>query len=308
MALTLVEAAKLHSGDVVKSAIIELYARSSSILQVLPFENIQGNALRYNREDKLPGVGFRGVNEAYSESTGVLNPQVETLSISGGDLDVDNFIIQTQGADQRSAQEAMKVKALALSWTKTFIKGSSLVQAREFDGLQNRVVTGDQLVENHSTTGGPLSLAKLDELIDQVDNPEYLLMNKTMRRLITQAARDTSIGGYVNFTQDSFGRRQTVYNDLPILIVDEDNEGQQILPFTEAAQTGGTSSTSIYCISTGENMMMGIQNGDLNARDLGELESKPAMRTRVEWYSGIAIYHGRSVGRLRGITNVAATK
>src|SRR6056297_2055210 len=168
MALTLVEAAKLNSGDVVKSAIIELYARSSDILQVLPFENILGNALRYNREDKLPGIGFRGVNEAYSESTGVLNPHVETLSISGGDLDVDNFIIQTQGADQRSAQEAMKVKALALAWTKTFIKGSSQTDPREFDGLQNRVVSGNQLIENNATTGGGLSLAKLDEVIDQV--------------------------------------------------------------------------------------------------------------------------------------------
>ena len=45
MALTLVEASKLHSGDVVRSAIIEIYARSSDILRVLPFETIAGSAL-----------------------------------------------------------------------------------------------------------------------------------------------------------------------------------------------------------------------------------------------------------------------
>jgi len=114
MALTLVEAAKINSGDVVKSAVIEQYARSSDILRVLPFENISGNAIKYNQEGSLPGIGFRGVNEAYSESTGVLNPVTEPLVIAGGDLDVDNFIIETQGASVRSTHEMMKVKALAL--------------------------------------------------------------------------------------------------------------------------------------------------------------------------------------------------
>lgn len=61
MALTIVEAAKLNPGDVVRTAIVEMYARNSDILRVLPFENIAGNALKYNREDILPGVGFRGV-------------------------------------------------------------------------------------------------------------------------------------------------------------------------------------------------------------------------------------------------------
>jgi hypothetical protein len=61
MALTIVEASKLNSGDVARTAIVEMYARNSDILRVLPFEGISGNALKYNREDILPGVGFRGV-------------------------------------------------------------------------------------------------------------------------------------------------------------------------------------------------------------------------------------------------------
>ena len=65
MALTLVEAAK-RSQNPIQSAIIEMYARNSDILMSLPFDTIQGNALRYNREETLPGIGFRGVNEAYT--------------------------------------------------------------------------------------------------------------------------------------------------------------------------------------------------------------------------------------------------
>jgi len=307
MALTLVEAAKLYAGDPLRSAIIELYARNSDILRILPFDDIEGNAMRYNREQTLPGVAFRGVNEAYTESTGVLNPITEPLVIAGGDLDVDKFIIDTMGAKQRSTHEAMKVKALALYWTETFIKGDSSSDPRMFDGIQIRC-TGNQIIANGSTSGGDaLSLAKLDEVIDAVQDPMYLIMNKTMRRRLSQAARTTSVGGYITYELDAFGRRVTKYNDLEILIADEDNEGNQILPFTEAAASGTAQCTSIYCISVGDGMLKGIQNGAMSVRDLGELQTKPCLRTRVEWYNGIAVYHGKSVARLRYIKDGAVT-
>lgn len=307
MALTLVEAAK-QASDPLQSAVIEMYARSSQLLSVIPFDSIQGNALKYNREETLPGVGFRGVNESYTESTGVLNPQTETLTIAGGDLDVDKFILDTMGMGQRSVQEMMKVKALALSWQKKFIKGDSTSDPREFDGLQARL-TGDQIVEAGSTDGGDaLSLAKLDEAIDLCENPTHILMNKIMRRRLTTAARTYTIGGFINYDVDAFGRKITTYNDLPIVIVDYDNDGDQILPFTEVG-SGGTTATacSLYVVSLGPGKLAGIQNGGIDVRDLGELQTKPALRTRVEWYSGIAMWHGKAGVRLRGIKNAAVT-
>ncbi len=308
MALTLIEAAK-QTDDLVRQAIIELYASSSEILRVLPFEGIPGNALRYNREETLPGIGFRGINEGYTESTGILNPITETLTIAGGDLDVDKFIIDTMGMDQRSVQEAMKVKALALNWTLQFIKGDSTTNPRVFDGLQARV-TGNQLIGAGSTANGDaLSLMKLDELIDQVQNPTHLIMNKTMRRLLTQAARDTAVGGFITTGKDEFGRQLYYYADLPILIVENDNTDMQILNFNEACPGGGTATgTSVYCVSFAEGMLTGIENGGIDARDLGELEAKPAYRTRVEWYAGLSCYHGRAAARLWGIKNAAVVK
>lgn len=307
MALTLVEASKLYAGDPLRSAIIELYARNSDILRVLPFENIQGNAYRYNREETLPGVGFRGVNEAYLESTGILNPITEPLVIAGGDLDVDKFIIDTMGDNQRSVHEAMKVKALALKWTQTFIKGDQASEPRSFDGLQVRC-TGNQLISAGNTANGtPLSLAKLDELIDAVDDPQYLIMNKTMARRLSAAARTYTVGGFITYDLDAFGRRVTRYNDLPILIADKDNEGNDILPFTEAADSGNSTATSIYCVSFGDGKLMGLQNGAMDVRDLGELDTKPCMRTRIEWYNGIAVFHGKSAARLQHISNAAVT-
>lgn len=305
MALTLLEAAKLETGNDIRSAIIEMYAGSSDVLANLPFENINGNSLTYNREASLPGVGFRGVNEAYTPSTGVLNPITERLVIAGGDIDVDKFIVDTQGADQRTVHEEMKVRALGLAWTRKFIKGDSSSDPREFDGLQTRV-TGDQVISAGSTAGGAaLSLAKLDEAIDQTFMPTHLLMSRAMARKFSAAARSTSVGGYITWDKNELGTRVMAYNDLPILTVDLDNTETAILPFTEAASSGSSTATSIYILSMGAMGLTGIQNGSIDVRDMGELETQPAFRTRVEWYNGVAVYHGRAVTRLQHIGNLA---
>jgi hypothetical protein len=305
MPLTLVEAAK-QSQNPIQSAIMEMYARSSDTLMVLPFQNIQGNALKYNREETLPGIGFRGVNEAYTESTGILNPQVEPLAIAGGDLDVDKFILSTMGMGQRAVQESMKVKALSLSWTKAFYKGDSASDPREFDGLQVRL-TGNQLIEAGSTDGGDaLSLAKLDEAIDECDGATHIAMNKAMRRRITAAGRLATVGGFVEHDKDAFGRTFTMYNGLPILIVDTDEAGDDILAFDEVGSGGSTATaTSLYVVSFRTDRITGIQNGAMMVNDMGELQTKPAFRTRVEWYAGLAAMHGKSAVRLRGIKNAA---
>lgn len=308
MALTLVEAAKINSGDVIRSAVMEMFARESDILQALPFEGIQGNAIKYNREAALPGIAFRGVNESFPESAGVLNPVTEALVIAGGDLDVDRFIIQTQGQGVRSTHEQMKVKALAAGWTARFIKGDAETNPREFDGLQKRLI-GAQVISAGSTSGGAaLSLAALDEAIDAVDNPTHLIMSKSMRRRFTAAARDPAVAGYVTYTQDAFGRRIAAYNDLPILVAYGSNGGDDILPFTEAAAAGSATASSLYVVSLGDGKLVGIQNGDMDVRDLGELQSAPVYRTRVEWFTGIAMYHGRAAARLRDIGNLAIVK
>lgn len=305
MALTILEAAKLDGGDVFRSGVIELYAGSSSILLNLPFEGISGNALKYNREGALPGVGFRGVNEAFTPSTGVINPLTEALVIAGGDLDVDKFIIDTMGVSQRSVHEAMKIRALSLAWTRKFIKGDNQADPREFDGLQTRV-TGNQVISAGTTAGGAaLSLAKLDEAIDQTLNPTHLIMSKAMARKFSAAARLTSVGGYVTYSPDQLGRRIMAYNDLPILTVDLDNEGTAILGFTEAANSGSATATSIYVVSMGADGLTGLQNGTVDVRDLGELQTAPVYRTRIEWYNGMAVMNGRAITRLKFIGDLA---
>ena len=301
MALTLIEAAKLNNGTEIQRAIIEIYAGSSDILTYLPFRNISGNAYSYNREQTLPSVAFRGVNEAYTASTGILNPLTETLSIAGGDIIIDNFIIKTQGIEQKSVQTAMKVRSLGLSWTKAFIKGDSVADPRSFDGLQTRV-TGNQVISAGSTANGAaLSLSKIDEVIDQTLNPTHIIMNKALKRRITQSSRNTSVGGFITMSVDMYGRPIEMYNGLPIITVDLDETGASILPFTEASASGTATSTSLYIVSMGDMGLVGLQNGGIDVQELGQIITSPAQLTRIEWYSSIAVFHGRSVTRLQHI-------
>jgi len=310
MALSLIESAKLALGrdETLKATVMELYAKSSDLLQYMPFESISGNSMVFNREQTLPAAGFRALNEAYTEGSGTVDRVTEALSVAGGDLDVDVFLIKTGNADQRGTQEAMKIKALSLAMTKTIVKGDVGTTPKEFDGLQERLIGNQKIVAGTTVTGDPLSLTYLDKLIDEVDEPTHLLMNKTMRRRLSAAARLTTVGGYITYELDAFGRRVTKYNDLPIMIADKDNNYDDIMPFTELSSDGtSATSTSIYCLSFAENGVVGLQNGDMDVRDMGEIDTKPVYRTRIEWYVSMAILRARAAARLYGITDSVVT-
>src|SRR5690606_25418688 len=156
---------------------------------------------------------------------------------------VDKFIVDTEGTDRRAQEEAMQLKALANAFQVSFFKGDASSNPNDMDGLQVRI-SGQQIIDNDANTSA-LSLEKLDEAIDAVENPTHLIMNKTMRRRITQAARNPAVGGYVVQSRDDFGRWITFYNDIPIIALQDLAGFDTVLPFTEAGSSSGTDATSI---------------------------------------------------------------
>jgi hypothetical protein len=303
MALTLVEAAKL-SQDTLQRGVIETFARTSSVLELLPFMDIAGNAYAYNVEGALPGIGFRDVNEGYTESTGVINPASERLYIAGGDVDVDRFIIQTRSNinDVRAIHTEMKAKALALAITNQFFNGDQAVDPKGFDGLKKRL-TGKQVIEA-GTDGAPLTITMLDELIDAVEGePDVIFCSKAMRREIKKVLQNHN--GYSESSYDAFGRPVMTYGGIPIRVVETDQAGNEILGFNETQGTANDTA-SIYAVKFGpEQYVSGLQNGGVSVRDLGELNEKPVFRTRIEWYVGMAVFHPRAAARLKGIKKSA---
>jgi hypothetical protein len=309
MALTLLEAAKLAAGrdEVYVATVMELFAKSSELLQVLPFDTIIGNTYKYNREKILPGVAFRGVNEAYTESTGQVGVEQVTLKIAGGDLDVDSYFVRTTGPAARDNSVALKIKALALYIGKQIIKGNSDTDPKSFDGLQSQITnTTLCIVANGATASGDaLSLVKLDALCDYCEEPTHLIMPKTLKRYLSAAARLTTVGGYITYELNAFGQRVAYYNGLPIVGVDKDETNAVIMDFTEACASGSSVGTSIYAISTGPTGVKMLQSAPMRVQDLGEMQSKPVFRTRVEWDICLAVERELSAARLRYIKDAA---
>jgi hypothetical protein len=213
------------------------------------------------------------------------------------------------GADIRAQKELSQVKALSLNIGAQMINGDSTLDPRGFDGLRTRIV-GDQLMDAGSTDGGnALSVGMLRDLIDMVDSPTHLVMSKKMRNLLSAAATDSTIGGYIAYDKDEFGRRVTMFDGLPIVTTDYDAAGAQIIDFNEVGAGGPTATaSSVYCVNFGDEGVTGLQNGVMEVRDLGEMQTKPALLTRVEWLVGMAVLHGRAAARLRGIAKSAVTK
>lgn len=303
MSITLLEAAKLVQNPL-KRGVIEIFPRTSPVLERLPFFGVNGQAYVYNQEKTLPGVAFRGINDSYDESAGVVNPVTERLYVLGGLSAVDRALVKTQGNvnDLRATYDAMKAKAVALTFTKKFFKGDSEADANEFDGLEKRL-TGGQVIDAGATSGGDdLTLAKLDEMMDAVQGgPDVLFLNKTMRRKVNALVR--AAGQATETVADAFGRQLQAYAGVPMAVVEQDKDGNEIFPFTEANPGGGTAaSTSIYAVRFGAaEWVSGLQAGEMDVVDLGLNRTK--YETLIEWVCGLGVFHPKAAARLRGIKN-----
>jgi len=312
MAVTLAEAATLSTNDL-QRGVIETFVQASPVLDRIPLLTIQGNAYAYNSEATLPGVAFRSVNEAYTESTGTVVQRTETLAILGGDADVDKFIVQTRGNlnDQRATQTAMKVKAASYKFQDTFINGDVAVDPKGFDGLKKRL-TGSQVLDAATNGLGPVTAGHdffdaLDALIAQVPGLNSgngaLYANASVIAKIMSSAR--RLGGADMITEALTGKRVATYNGVPLLDIGQTAAGADIITRTETQGTASGTSSSIYAVKFGQDegdqAVTGLTNGGVQVYDLGELESKPAYRTRLEFYCGLATFGGKAAARLRGV-------
>ncbi|MBN8867507.1 MAG: hypothetical protein J0H98_08130 [Solirubrobacterales bacterium] len=315
MALSLSDAA-VASQNNLQRGVIEVFVNESVILDRIPMLEINGNAYAYNKEATLPGVEFRAVNNGYTESTGTIVQATESLVILGGDADVDRFIQQTRSNinDQRAIQTALKVKAATRKFQDAFFNGDVAVDVNGFDGLKKRL-TGSQVIDA-ATDGLPVLgstsadrqtfFDKLDELIASVPGgPDALYMNASIRSKILSAMRREN-----QYVEPVGVKKEASYQGIPLLDAGKVGSpvGSQtnILPQTETQGTATSQCSSIYAVKwsgdEADNGVGGLTNGGVQVDDLGELDSKPVLRTRIEFYCGVATW-GLGAARLRGIKN-----
>ena len=309
MALTLAQAAAASRNQLARG-VMKLFEPNSYVLDRLAFEQIQGNAFQYYTDATLPGAEFRAVNAAYAESTGTVTSATEGLTILGGDADVDRFLQLTRSdfLDQRASQVEMKARSVAHKFNDTFVNGDTAVDANSFNGLKKRL-TGAQVM-SMGTNGAAINTDSntrqtffdaLNDLISRVPGCDVLLTNAQVLSKFRSAARRETLA---QNTVDTLGRTVDLYNGIPIVDIGNKADDTPIIPATEV-QGSSSVASSIYAVRFGagapEQGVVGLTNGGVQVMDLGQLETKPVFRTRIEWFVGLALFGPRPAARLTGV-------
>lgn len=231
MAVTLAQA-RLNVTDDLQAGIIDEFAKSSFILNNIPFHDcvspVGGGATLtygYTRLITQPTAEFRKVNSEYTTHEVEKQRYVTELKVFGGAYEVDRLIADMGGiADEVALQSSQKVKAASALFSDTIINGDSATNPLVFDGL-DVAVTGTDTEYNPAaaidlstselvTANAVAFVDQLDEWLSTMEGTDALLVNAKMAAKFRAIARRM---GMYQVTMDNFGRKVEHYGDLPFV-------------------------------------------------------------------------------------------
>lgn len=235
MAVTLAQA-RLNVQDDLQAGIIDEFAKSSFILNNIPFADVVsptgGGATltyAYTRQITQPTAAFRKVNAEYTPSEVQKQRYTTDLKVFGGAFEIDRIIAGMGGiVDEVAWQANQKVKAASALFSDTIINGNTSTDEDVFDGL-DVALTGSATEINASGTAIDLStsanvttnwqafLDTLDEFLGELDGtPDALLVNSKMAAKLRAVARRASM---YQTTKDNWGRQVEMYGNIPFVDV-----------------------------------------------------------------------------------------
>ena len=283
MPLLRAEAERLSNNTLISGIITEIIDRDD-LFSILPFVKVNSKAYVYNRENTLAGASWLDPNDTVTESASTFTEVVAKLRILIGDVDVDKFLQATMSDhnNQLAIQIAKKAKGMGREFSKVLIQGNSTTNAKQFDGIA-KLVTSDQTIDGKASA---LNFAMLDELLDKVPNgADVLVMNRP-------TIRATSGTDAVMQMLPAFGHHMLVHQGMPILM-------NEFIPM----ETDGT--CQIYALRANEldglHGLYGGENAGIVVENIGTVQNKDAIRTRLKWYCGLALKSTKSLACLKNV-------
>lgn len=292
--ISLAQSARM-TNDVLQAGVIEVLATESKLLQLLPFMNVQGSGYTYNIEKNLGNAQFRKVNGGYNYGAIETIPVTERIVILGDEAIVDTYQIAVESDvnNLMAIEVALRTKAIAHKFEKCFISGGtaagsgvpSETAANEFVGILTRYT--EATPANIPSEALPLYTAQvitktedligdLDTLLDMVaGGADALIMNKKTRRQLTAKGR-----AFCEYRQGEFGTQFLQYGGVDVVDIDGELLADDIII---AAKFGA------------KEAVCGLQNGGVRVTALGEMESQPQLKTRIEWFVGLAVFNPKAV-------------
>ncbi len=231
MAVTLAQA-KLNVQDDLQLGIIDEFAKSSYIMNNIPFADcvspVGGGATLtygYTRLVTQPIAEFRAVNGEYATHEVQKQRYTTDLKVFGGAFEVDRIIAGMGGiADEVALQSAQKVKAASALFSDTMINGNSSTDALVFDGL-DVAVTGtdtehiptaaiDLSTSEKVTANATAFVDELDEWLGELEGVDAILCNAKMAAKFRAVARRM---GVYQVTMNDFGQKVEHYGSIPFV-------------------------------------------------------------------------------------------
>ena len=331
MPITLAEA-KVGMADKVDQQIVDMFRRSSLLLDRLTFDNAispgtGGSTLTYGYTQlKTPSTAaVRAINSEYTANEAKREKKTTQAIIMGGAFEVDRVIQDTSGAiDELVFQADEKIKATANFFTHCVINGTVAGTAAPgkttgtFDGLNKLLAnssteytaTADLSTSENVTANYNQFLDELDEFISGLDGmPDMLLMNRKMLSKLRGIARRA---GYYDITKDDFGRGVETYNGIALMDAGEFYDGTKTVDIVaDTAAGSGTFGTSdIYAVKFGLDAFHGISptGTKVISSYMPDLTLPGAVKKgEVELVAGVALKNTLKAGHMKGIITAPKT-
>lgn len=305
--MTLPEYLKGNDIDENARPIVEMFANSSDVMQALPFMNLTGPVFLGFRQSGIPqSMGFRAINAPSTSGAGTITPYQEATYVVDHDIPIDAAVIRRGGPRRRAMEEQLGTARLGELWVQNFVKGDNTVSATVFNGLQKRATKYGRAIDNSAgaSGGAALSLFNLDNAIKNTRNPTHILIPFDFQPRLIQAARNSSLTGFVIQTWDEVGGPKLSYAGKKVLFGYPRDLHPPVLSFNEVAPGGGAAVTgSIYVMSLGEDGIHGIQLEPMQVRDMGLLPDGITYNTHISWDVGLVDENLFCFTRLDGVTN-----
>lgn len=325
MPITLAEA-KVGMADKVDQQIVDMFRRSSLLLDRLTFDNAispgtGGSTLVYGYTQlKTPSTAaVRAINSEYTANEAKREKKTTQAIIMGGAFEVDRVIQDTSGAiDELVFQADEKIKATANFFTHCVINGTAAGTAAPgkttgtFDGLNKLLAnssteyaaTADLSTSENVTANYNQFLDELDEFISCLDGmPDMLLMNRKMLSKLRGIARRA---GYYESTKDDFGRVVETYNGIALMDAGEYYDGSKTVDIVADTAAGSDTfgTSDIYAVKFGLDAFHGISptGTKVITSYMPDLTLPGAVKKgEVELVAGVALKNTLKAGHMKGI-------
>ncbi len=324
MAITLAEA-KVGMADKVDQQIVDMFRRSSLLLDNMVFDNVispgtGGSTLTYGYiQLKSPATAsVRTVGNEYTPGEAKKEEKTANAIIMGGAFQMDRVIQNTAGAANEMAFQAeQKIKATANYFHNLVINGTGAAEGEgyvtgTFDGLKKLLTgTANEITSQVSlTTSTELDsnynafLDEMDSFISTLDGtPSMLLMNRAMLVKLRSIARRA---GYYERSQDDFGRTVATYAGIPMVDMGQYYNGTSV---QDVVATDNSGKTAIYAVSLGLDGFHGISpmgDGVIQSY-LPDLTTPGAVKTgEVELVAGVVLKNTLKAAVLKDIAIATA--